>query len=121
MNIQVVNNTISSLSMNTDESNKEDINELKLGIGVSDQDKKTFVIVFKLKFCENSVLYNIDYKTLFKADEELDENFTDTNFAKINAPAIAYPFLRSALSSISVLSGLPPVYLPTVNFVEFSK
>ena len=39
----------------------------------------------------------------------------------INAPAIAFPYLRSFLSILTMQAGYPPVMIPSVNFVEFAK
>lgn len=39
----------------------------------------------------------------------------------INAPAIAYPYLRSFITNALVSAGYPAVYLPTVNLVEIAK
>lgn len=40
------------------------------------------------------------------------------NFAKINAPAIIFPFLREHLASLSIKAGINPILLPPVNFVK---
>jgi preprotein translocase subunit SecB len=39
-------------------------------------------------------------------------------FAKINAPAIIFPFVREHLSSLSTKSGINPILLQPVNFVK---
>jgi preprotein translocase subunit SecB len=44
---------------------------------------------------------------------------TMEKIAKINCAAIIFPYLREALADIVRRSGLPPLNLPPVNFVEF--
>jgi len=42
-------------------------------------------------------------------------------FAKVNAPAIIFPFIREHLSSLSVKAGISPILLAPVNFVKHSE
>lgn len=83
---------------------------------------KSFVITFKVTV-HNSAAFKLttEYTAIFETNEEVSEDFLNTNFAKINAPAIAYPFLRSYISFVILNSGYEPAMLPTINFVEFSK
>ncbi len=48
---------------------------------------------------------------------ELDKN----TFAKINAPAIIFPFIREHLASLSLKAGVPPILIPPINFVKLAK
>ena len=41
------------------------------------------------------------------------------SFTKINAPAIIFPFLRSAIASLTLTVGVPPLILPIINFTNF--
>jgi preprotein translocase subunit SecB len=41
-------------------------------------------------------------------------------FAKINAPAIMYPFLRETLATNAQKAGVPNLFIPLVNFTEKS-
>lgn len=43
------------------------------------------------------------------------------NFAKINAPAILFPFVREHLASMSLKAGLNPILLQPINFVKHSQ
>ena len=62
-----------------------------------------------------------DYWAFFESEQELSAEFLESHFTKINAPAIAYPYLRSFITNVLVSAGYPAVYLPTVNFVEMAK
>ncbi|EPM0026621.1 protein-export chaperone SecB [Citrobacter farmeri] len=58
---------------------------------------------------------------IFECDEPLDESFWKGSFHKINAPAIAYPYLRAFVSTVLLNAGLESVILPSINFVEMAK
>lgn len=57
----------------------------------------------------------------FEADEDLDKEFFTSDFVKINGPAIGFPYLRSFISNLTLLSGFNPVFLPTFNFVAMAQ
>lgn len=42
-------------------------------------------------------------------------------FAKINAPAIIFPFVREHLASLSTKAGINPILLPPINFVKLAE
>jgi len=81
-------------------------------------EKDNFFIIFSLNLMsheKNNI--KILYKSIFEADEEITDSFKESKFPFINAPAIAYPFLRAYLSTITINSGFLPIMLPSVNFV----
>jgi len=43
------------------------------------------------------------------------------HFAKLNAMAIMYPYVREHLSTLSIKAGMNMIIIPSVNFVKFSK
>ncbi len=43
------------------------------------------------------------------------------DFAKINAPAIIFPFIREHLASTSMKAGISPILLPPINFIKISQ
>lgn len=57
----------------------------------------------------------------FTTDENITEEFKESYFTKINAPAIAYPYLRAYISNLTLQSNGDPVILPTINFVAFHR
>lgn len=65
--------------------------------------------------------FDLIHDFIFESDVPLDESFWSGSFHKINAPAIAYPYLRAFVSTILLNAGLEAVNLPSVNFVEMSK
>jgi len=42
-------------------------------------------------------------------------------FAKINAPAIIFPFIREHVATLSLKAGIRPILLQPVNFVKLAK
>jgi len=65
--------------------------------------------------------FKLIHDFIFESDEPLDESFWNGNFHKVNAPAIAYPFLRAFVSTVLLNAGLEAVNLPSINFVEMAK
>ncbi|WP_222708016.1 protein-export chaperone SecB [Algibacter pacificus] len=58
---------------------------------------------------------------MFKLDKDISEEFKLSDFPKINAPAIAFPYLRAYISNLTLQSGFEPVMLPSINFVNLAK
>jgi len=82
----------------------------------SDQE---FLVIFDLSLnSDEGFLLSVQYVARFETDEPIYENFKESNFVKINAPAIAYPFLRTYISNLTLNSGFSPVILPTINFTQ---
>jgi len=84
-------------------------------------DKVRILIQLKL-IVEDGIGMAVDFAADFDVDDEgvpgfevTDDVLKDT-FIQVNAPAIAYPFLRAFISTISVNSGYDQVLLPPVNF-----
>ena len=55
---------------------------------------------------------------LFKTELPIDEEFINSPFVQMNAPAIALPFLRSFISTISVNAGYNPIIIPSINLTK---
>ncbi|AWB68952.1 hypothetical protein C2869_06965 [Saccharobesus litoralis] len=63
----------------------------------------------------------LQYFAEFDLDSPIDQEFMDSSFPHVNAPAIAYPYLRSTVSTVCLNSGYNPVILPTINFQAMYK
>ena len=85
----------------------------------SNKNKFTFKIIFNLIINDREFDLNIEAMFNFETDEEITEEFKNSHFPKINAPAIAYPYLRAYVSNLTLQSGVTPVMLPTIKFVKF--
>jgi len=76
-----------------------------------------FAVQFELDM--HDPLYNLSIKVLYEfklLDGIVDEAFKASPFPKVNAPAIAFPYLRALVSTITLQAGLGPVMLPSINF-----
>ena len=81
--------------------NQEDqIYKLELGIKIRDE--------------KNIFQVTADLIGLFEFDSDIDENMKNI-FFNINAPAILFPYVRAYISTLTSLSGIKPVILPTIN------
>lgn len=129
MNIQLLSSSIHELSIKhfpLEEAGGKTEEDRFLNLSYKahfpEDDKRTFANLFRLHLEHpGEFVIDIEYISWFQASDEITEEFQESSFVKINAPAIAYPYLRSAVSSITLLSGYPTAILPTINFVEFSK
>lgn len=118
MQISLLNTKVEKLDLQrVEEAPEEDAIELTYSYGFREDHKTSFVVKFgvSLKSKEGFNL-SIEYIAYFDADVELNEEFKRSHFPKVNAPAIAYPFLRSFINTLTVNAGYGSVLLPTVNF-----
>lgn len=123
MKIKFLGTKVSKLSLLVNEGNEpklKDDFQLSFVNGYSEEDESSFDVRFSLSISsmEEGFVLDLEYKGLFSTDEPISEDFKESHFPSMNAPAIAYPFLRSFINTITVNSNLNPVILPTINFQE---
>jgi len=122
MQIQLIETKVASLFLESLDGGVKDSHSLSFSDGYADDDKFSFVISFDLKIeSTQGFKLDINFLALFNTDEEVDEKFKGNSFTSINAPAIAYPYLRSFISTLTVNAGYQAVLLPTVNFQALAK
>ena len=81
-----------------------------------------FSVVFNVKLVHpEDFTLEVEYVTYFKTSESIDEEFKASTFPSVNAPAIAFPFLRSFISTLTLNAGYNPVLLPSINFSKIKK
>ncbi len=78
----------------------ESIFQLILGVKIEDKNKK--------------LLIEIEAVSDFLFNNDIDKNILD-NLFYINAPALLFPYIRAYISTLTNLSGIKPVTLPTLN------
>ncbi len=84
-----------------------------------DIENKRFFVCFDLTL--NDPRYDLFTEVIYPfnvIDGEIDETFIASHFPRVNAPAIAFPYLRAMISNITLQAGLKPVMLPSINFAE---
>lgn len=62
-----------------------------------------------------------EFIAVFGTSEKIEDDFKESDFVKINSPAIAFPFLRSFIATFTLNAGVPPFVLPAYNFVQPEK
>lgn len=124
MKIQLERTFAEEIQLTPYSSDKED-GDLNLSVvpQLNKENDKSFIIQFNLKLFmpKESYKLQIVFNAIFKTDKVVTDDELNGDFFQINAPAIAYPFLRSMVSYLSVTTGHSNIMLPTVNFVEFGK
>ena len=89
----------------------------------NDHDSKAFGIFFEIHLTNPKKEFNLLLHATahFETDTPYDKQFLNSDFVKINAPAIAFPYIRSFISNLTLNSGYRPVILPTYNFIEMNR
>jgi preprotein translocase subunit SecB len=73
-----------------------------------------------IKDKEDTINIEVDIVSFFVFDNLNEKNQLEKLFY-INAPAIIFPYLRSYITTLTVLSGIDPVILPTLNLSALGK
>ncbi|MBA0212415.1 protein-export chaperone SecB [Pectobacterium brasiliense] len=66
-------------------------------------------------------ILKVNYCSTFNTDGEITDEFISSKFPVINAPAIAFPFLRAFVANFLLSSGYNPILLPSINFTRFEN
>ncbi len=126
MKIQLKDWEIKNLNFSLlDENIKRESNSFDLESGnyfSEEKDDNVFGVSFKLKIHDK--LFDLVVEAVFHfelLDEKVTEEFKLSSFPKVNAPAIAFPYLRAFVSNFTLQSGLEPVILPSINFVQLAN
>jgi preprotein translocase subunit SecB len=110
------------LVMNDDSSDDENEFVFDFDVFYPQNESNKFSIVFDLHIKHpGDFELNTKYVSVFSTSENIDEEFKNSAFTKINAPAIAFPFMRSFVATITLNAGFSPTILPSINFLEFKK
>lgn len=119
MNITLKSAEVKSLELKkVEELITEDVMNFSYSTGYNDEFKRSFIVSLNLLLTskEEGFSLSIDYITYFETDDDIGDEFKKSHFPLVNAPAIAYPFLRSFISTLTVNAGYAAVLIPTVNF-----
>ncbi len=89
---------------------------------VVEKKKKEIVVLLGVRKIEGNIPYYFEVRAggLFKFDK-LPTNKLLKQFAKINCPAIIFPYLRETIADLTRRAGFPPLHLDPINFIELSK
>lgn len=101
--------------------------EVSYGIKVAHKfDREVSSQIFGLRLiieieAQNGIKINLESHSEFIVDIDITEEFMSSHFARINAPAIVYPFVRAFITNLTVNGGYPPIILPAVNFQKLAE
>lgn len=124
MQFHLDNNVVRTLTIDKAIPGEENPNSLAFNYDVSfpEDNQRQFIITFDFHlFSEGKFKLILVHDFFFETDTDLDDNFKNGHFPKVNAPAIAYPYLRAFVSTLLLNAGLEAINLPAVNFVELGK
>lgn len=113
---KVVNISFTLLDKNN--YREEDTFDLESGSYFPENLEYIFTVEFKISIKDKSFDLFVDALFDFEIDEKITEDFKLSDFPKINAPAIAFPYLRAFISNLTLQSGTHPIILPSINFVS---
>lgn len=84
-------------------------------------DDVSFAIMFDctLRNDDGSFLLEVKATAHFETDKIVTQEFKDSPFVNINAPAIAFPYLRTFVSNLTLNSGYKAIIMPSFNFIKF--
>ncbi|MEI8279565.1 MAG: protein-export chaperone SecB [Bacteroidota bacterium] len=96
-------------------------NEFEFGFVASfySQRNRDFFVEFHITLqSQKDFICKFSYVFLFATDDDITLDFIKSPFPIINAPAIAFPYIRTFVSNLSLNAGYPPIILPSVNFLQ---
>jgi preprotein translocase subunit SecB len=86
-------------------------------------EKKGFFMDFNLNLINKTKSLEIAlvFEFIFETHNNIEVDFLESHFCKINAPAIAFPMIRAFVTTLSANAGIPAVILPSINFAAKEK
>ncbi|MCF2496124.1 protein-export chaperone SecB [Dyadobacter chenhuakuii] len=113
-----------SLESKTVEENVTDDLEanLRYGVAFPTDSHHDFAIKFNVFFGapDKDIEIKVEATAHFQTDSIIDDEFKESTFITINAPAIAFPYLRAFISNLTLNSGYRPLILPSFNFMALA-
>ncbi len=121
--IKLIEFVVSSIEMNNKRVfSKIDTESLDVkvsyDIGFNKEETHNYVVEFALEMenTDKQLVMKVLCSALFESNQEIDETFMTSAFVNENSPAIAFPFLRSFVNTLTSSCGLSPIILPAFNF-----
>ncbi|GAB1350126.1 hypothetical protein MASR1M107_23410 [Ignavibacteriales bacterium] len=93
---------------------------LQYEIGPIPSDKRVYQVMFTIKVEDEKTKLNLEVESVayFESNNDIDDTFMNSGFIKVNSPAIAFPFVRSFINTLTTNAGFNPVILPAFNFTR---
>lgn len=92
-------------------------------VSMFSDDKKSFAIAFNITLQSKSQKFKLKLKSIahFSTQNDIDDEFKNSLFVDANAPAIAFPYVRTFISNLTLNSGYDPIVLPSFNFLQLAE
>lgn len=89
----------------------------------NDVEKRIFIVDFQARVhnTPQSLVLSTKFHVVFQSEHPVTDEYLDSPGIRINSPAIAFPFLRSFITTVSANAGYPPIILPSINFVRLTS
>jgi len=93
---------------------------VKQGLVSNKEDKKRFNIIFEVAFENTEEEFELDcfIEFTFRTNKNITKKFLESGFVTQGAPAIAFPYVRSMITSLTINAGFTPIIIPTYNFTK---
>lgn len=117
--------TVHKFSMTAPEDSSKKLDDLDVSIGYSpffnDENGHEIKVKFHIRVFnqDNTFIFECLSTGYFQSSEQLGPEFKTSDWGKVNAPAIAFPFIRAFISTVTLNAGYSPVILPSYNFTKF--
>ena len=123
MKIQLLEWKVKNLSFKMVQSKRRRKSGFNLSMGnfYPELDRNKFGVGLLVKIKDEDYDLNVEMVFMFETNVEINKQFVDSDFPKVNAPAIAFPYIRAFISNFTMQAGFSPIVLPSINFVEYSK
>lgn len=108
-------------NININQENDDNLFKLNVDRDFPEDNSRKFSILFNFEIKNEKFELEISSTFNFAVDEVIDEKFKISDFPRVNAPAIAFPYLRAYISNFTLQSGFNPVMLSSINFVKFPQ
>ncbi len=119
LSIRLADTQVEQLRIEQVKYNENDSVDISFSNAFNKENPREFILQFHIILPhKQNINFEVKYNALFQTNEDITEEFMKSDFTSINAPAIAYPFLRSYVATLLTLSGYNPLMLPTINFLE---
>jgi preprotein translocase subunit SecB len=91
--------------------------------GVVNKSLCQFLLYLKVNITDtdNAFHINIETESYFTYPQDADIEEYKKSLFIFNAPAIIFPYIRAYISSLTALSGMPTLTLPTLNLSQLGE
>jgi preprotein translocase subunit SecB len=119
MKFRLLRAFLRDLHLDHDSDPDDSVNAIRYSPVYRDDKQREFAVVFDLvQHLPPAGLLKLNYIAVFETEGDIDPVFKEGLLPRVNAPAVAYPYLRALVSQFSALAGLETCTLPIKNFVK---